>query len=164
MTSRTLSLGLPLLLLTTSIALALGGRAQAQVCGIFSKVDFTAYGSGCPGAGSLPPILAGSFDPRTCSIDLKLDRYQWLPNVYLKQWTLVLGTQKASLPILRPACTLLVQPLVIVGLPNTQTTLNVPLPNDRGLLGLPIHCQAGATYFGFYFDTDLTNGLTVVAN
>jgi len=140
------------------------GRVQAQACGIFKKVEFTSYGSGCPGAGNLPPILAGSLDTTTCSVKLQLDRYQWFPNVYLRQWTLVVGTQKTNLPILRKGCQLLVQPLIIATFPNTQTTLSIPLPNDKGLLGLPFHCQAGATYFGFYFDTDLTNGLTIVAS
>ncbi len=32
------------------------------------------------------------------------------------------------------------------------------------LIGLPFHCQAGAVYFDMCFGTDLTNGLTVVAN
>lgn len=155
--------------LVSCLALILAGGVttlqpvQAQGCGIFKTVEFTSYGSGCPGAGNVPPILKGSLDTKTCSIQLALDRYQWFPNVYLKQWTLVIGAKKANTPILRTGCTLLVQPLVILGLPNTQTTLNVPLPNDKGLLGLPFHCQAGATYFGFYFGTDLTNGLTIVA-
>lgn len=148
--------------LVTSIATA--EQILAQACGIFKRVDFTSYGSGCPGAGNLPPILRGSFDTQACSVKLQLDRYQWYPNVYLKQWTLVVGTKKANLPILRRGCTLLVQPLVIATFPRTQTTLSVPLPNDKGLLGLPFHCQAGASYFGFYFDTDLTNGLTIVAS
>lgn len=160
MKARVLCLSLTLLVAGT---MTTTGQTKAQACGIFKTVQFASYGSGCPGAGNLPPILGGSLDSKTCSVTLQLDRYQWLPNVYLRSWTLAVGTQQTKIPILRAGCTLLVQPLVVAVFPNTQTGLSVPLPNDKGLLGLPFYCQAGASYFGFYSGTDLTNGLTIVA-
>ncbi|MHC4515538.1 MAG: hypothetical protein ACYS5W_17815, partial [Planctomycetota bacterium] len=128
--------------------LAGASQVQAQGCGIFSRVDFTSYGSGCPGAGNTAPVLRGSLDTQACAVKVQLDKYQWFPNVYLKHWTLVVGTRKVAVPILRSGCTLLVQPLITAVYPRSQTTLSVPLPNDKALIGLPFHCQAGATYFG----------------
>ncbi len=150
--------------LVLSWSLASAGQTQAQGCGIFKKVTFSSYGSGCRGAGNVPPVLRGSLDSQTCSVRIQLDKYQWIPNVYLKQWTLAVGTRRVTVPILRPGCTLLVQPLIVATYPRSQTTLSIPLPNDKALIGRPFHFQAGATYFGFYFGTDLTNGLTIVAS
>lgn len=134
--------------------------SAAQTCGPFTGIETKAVGQGCPGAGSTPPALKAFLQPGTpCALGVEIANVDFWPNVYFSGWVLILGTAPASVPVVRPGCTLLAWPLLGLGFDAATRRVLLPLPPDPALLGRTLYLQGVAAYVGFYFGPDLTGGL-----
>ncbi len=136
--------------------------APSQVLGASLKIDITSYGKGCRGAGSKPPVLKAKVVPgKPQVLVVQIDCIKWWPNVYFAGWFLLVGNRKASIPVLRPGCTLLTIPIIVFAYDRRTTEVKFPIPDIPALVGQRIYLQGIAKYVGFYMGMDLTQGLEI---
>jgi hypothetical protein len=150
----------------TLITLLFGSVAlSAQQC---PDVDASAYGEGCSPVFT-PPTLSGSGDSTACTVSVTLDMPPGCCNTFAVGRLLIVGVLPADLPFpeLGPNCTLLVEPLIILSLPNEPETLTFNLPSGLPLAGVSVYTQGVVEYFttiGLTTEFALSNGMRLDFN
>ena len=132
------------------------GAAAAQC----PNVSLSQYGSGCASQFDVPE-LAGSFDPLSCTVTLKMSGLPGCCNTFLTSKFVFLGLNQIALPVpsVGPGCTLLVDPIIVTVLPGNVTSLSVPVPASA--VGVKGFMQVVNQYvtFGTVSDFNMSNGL-----
>lgn len=101
-----------------------------------NAVDFRSYGRGCTTTSNFTPSLTGQFDSVTCNVSLRLAAFGGCCGTNMRNRLFLLGARQAQTPAAwmgSASCFLFVDPLIIVAVPPSQTTLTANLPRNTRL-------------------------------